>query len=300
MARTSIAAILGVKDEEQIIEANIEHLRLIGIEEIIVRDYSSTDLTVQILAGMERRGEIRVEYVDDLDPNGPDELTEVVRLAHSCDSEWVLVLDADEFPIVQEQDLRTHPELLSDDHDFVRLLRRNVASGSSGLKINLPPSGQSLEEFDVIPRPIKDYWRDLDIQRANSWIRANIEPRTIGRRSCIRNVWSGLHEMRGESTGLERHLTSRTMFMAHLPFSTFDRFERKVRNIEKVIEAHWQWFSGPVGHHWKRWRQCLLDGSLKAEFEAQFFDEASLEKLRAEGALCSAGEFLRMLQDGRL
>ena len=47
--RLRIAAILGVKDEVELIEGTIAHLRAIGVELIVVWDVNSTDGTQDIL-----------------------------------------------------------------------------------------------------------------------------------------------------------------------------------------------------------------------------------------------------------
>jgi glycosyltransferase involved in cell wall biosynthesis len=46
---TRIAAFLGVKNEVEIIEQSIAHLRSIGVDHIMVCDMSSTDGTAEIL-----------------------------------------------------------------------------------------------------------------------------------------------------------------------------------------------------------------------------------------------------------
>jgi len=45
----TIAAFLGVKDEVELIERSILHLRAIGVDKIIVCDMVSTDSTLEIL-----------------------------------------------------------------------------------------------------------------------------------------------------------------------------------------------------------------------------------------------------------
>ena len=60
----TIAAILGVKDEVELIEASITHLRQIGVDYITVSDYGSTDGTLDVLEALRRAGDVSVLHVD--------------------------------------------------------------------------------------------------------------------------------------------------------------------------------------------------------------------------------------------
>ena len=60
----SIAAVLGVKDEVELVAASIAHLRRIGVEQIIVSDYGSTDGTLDVLEAQCRVGDVSVMHVD--------------------------------------------------------------------------------------------------------------------------------------------------------------------------------------------------------------------------------------------
>src|SRR3712207_3840993 len=94
----AIAAILGVKDEVEIIGASIEHLRRIGVDQICVVDYGSTDGTLDIVEAQRRHGDVSLSHVDpdivvDYDASSAHDLA----IARGTGAEWVLVLDADEF-----------------------------------------------------------------------------------------------------------------------------------------------------------------------------------------------------------
>ena len=58
------AALLGVKDEVELIGACVAQLRNIGVDQIIVSDYGSTDGTLDILADESRCGDLVLESVD--------------------------------------------------------------------------------------------------------------------------------------------------------------------------------------------------------------------------------------------
>ena len=120
------AALLGVKDEVELIGACVAQLRSIGVDQIIVSDYGSTDGTLDILADERRCGDLVVESVDvstiaDFDSWSIRE----IALARSTGADWVLFLDADEFCIPASGTLRDCRRL--DEADVLSVDRFNVA-----------------------------------------------------------------------------------------------------------------------------------------------------------------------------
>src|SRR5688572_15242144 len=92
------AALLGVKDEVELIRPCVAHLRHIGVDQIIVSDYGSTDGTLEILADEQRAGDLVLESVDVLTVADYEQWSVRERaLAESTGADWVLFLDADEF-----------------------------------------------------------------------------------------------------------------------------------------------------------------------------------------------------------
>jgi glycosyltransferase involved in cell wall biosynthesis len=93
-----IAALVGVKDEVEIIGASITHLRQIGVDHILVSDAGSTDGTLDVLETERRAGDVVVTHVDPAEIVDYDtESARAVELARSSGADWVLIMDADEF-----------------------------------------------------------------------------------------------------------------------------------------------------------------------------------------------------------
>ena len=79
----------------------------------------------------------------------------------------------------------------------------------------------------------------------------------------------------------------------HVPFSTFDRFVRKIENAKSVIALHGDAFPGFTAWHWKRWIELLDKGDLAREFTHQRLGPAETELWTGRGAICEVGRYLR-------
>jgi hypothetical protein len=89
-----------VRDEEDVLEANLRFHRALGVEFFIVTDNGSVDGTGEILERYERAGLAHVisEPADEMSSRGDEWLTRMARLAsEEYDADWILHNDADEF-----------------------------------------------------------------------------------------------------------------------------------------------------------------------------------------------------------
>src|SRR3974390_1036225 len=87
-----------VRDEEDIVRANIEFHLAQGVDFILATDNLSQDRTADILLEYERAG--RMEYVREIDDTYVQHIwvTRMARRAHvEYGADWVINCDADEF-----------------------------------------------------------------------------------------------------------------------------------------------------------------------------------------------------------
>jgi len=95
-------AYLGVKDEVELIEGTIAHLRALGVELIIACDMGSTDGTLEVLAKHQaEQGFVLAHNSDELPPDVW--LENNVRLVRQADVDWMIFLDADEYWIPAQE-----------------------------------------------------------------------------------------------------------------------------------------------------------------------------------------------------
>ena len=150
------AALVGVKDEVELIGACISHLRHIGVDQIVVSDYGSTDGTLDILADESRAADLSVRSVDvSTVPDYDRWSVREVVLADLTRADWVLFLDADEFWIPASGALRDTCHLL--DADVLSVERFNIALTSQQQSM---PVGAWLEEPSR-PPVVHDFSRRL-------------------------------------------------------------------------------------------------------------------------------------------
>ncbi len=89
---------LVVRDEEEILEANLDFHLAAGVELVLVADHRSEDRTPEILESYRRRGAVRVFREEAEFVPQQEWQTRMARLAFSDHgADWVLLGDADEF-----------------------------------------------------------------------------------------------------------------------------------------------------------------------------------------------------------
>jgi glycosyltransferase involved in cell wall biosynthesis len=281
-----IAAILGVKDERELLPDCIGQLRRIGVDHIEAIDAGSTDGSIEWLAAREREGELGLHHFSDQDPDadGWDRLN--VDLARSTGADWVLFLDADEFWIPASGHLRDCAGFAQ--ADVLQVHRYNVPLGPGGLLTIDGASPRGAEGLQLIVAPVPDFRARLDGDDPMPWIRGVPMPKVATRAEFLANIDYGGHDVHTPDGAEVRRVWAKDLVIAHLPFTTRARFARKVDNIRRVFAVHDAYFGEHLAWHWRRW--IALDGahSVDAEFARQAFDAATLARLRAEGAIRDA------------
>jgi glycosyltransferase involved in cell wall biosynthesis len=288
----SIAVILGVKDELDLVRPSIEHLERMGVREIVVIDAMSTDGTQDVLEELRKAGRIRLHFHDNTTVDDRTDRENVQAMIEACQAEWLLILDADEFVLTDVESLLALPEIRSNALDLITLPRRNVVLGSRGPCMPLPPVRLSLEQTLVVAEPIFDFWADPVGALQTPWIFSGVMPRMLARREVVHGVKGGAHDV--ECGDGARRGVARSAFVAHLPFTTFARFERKVGNIGQLIENHPDDFVDN-SMHWVRWHRIHREGRLREDYDRQVLDGAQLQAMQDDGRVASARAFLDRL-----
>jgi glycosyltransferase involved in cell wall biosynthesis len=101
--------VLIVRDERDILEANLRYHHAVGVDRFVVTDNGSTDETPEILARFAKAGLVHV--IDEPEDNYYEQernwLTRMARIAATeLQADWVLYGDADEFWLPAEGSLR--------------------------------------------------------------------------------------------------------------------------------------------------------------------------------------------------
>lgn len=281
-----IAAHIGVKDEATLIGPCIEHLRRIGVETFIVCDMASTDGTREILRCLEGP-EFRV--IDSSNSESPDTWNRINADAiASCGADFVLAIDADEFPLPRSGDLRAD----LDDADIIQLPRYNTVLGREGLLLPLPCTARDYPHTRLIAKSLPKFRDRLAEDPALAWIRFVPLPKIAVRPEFVAGIKDGMHDVVPHPGQAPRRAVSANIIIAHAALTSFDRFARKVENIRGMFAALDSQLAANFGWHWRRWVDLADRGCLREEFGNSVMSDDDILRLEQEGIIRSAADLL--------
>jgi hypothetical protein len=285
-----IVASVGVKDEAELIERTIAHLRAIGVDLIIVCDKYSTDGTAELLQSYSSADDLWFFQMSDQETYERFVGT-TLEWVNRSEADWVIFLDADEFPIAASGSLKDCAAL--EQADVVQVDRFNIPLGIDGplMPADLVPS--HYEQLLLVAGFIPDFWNHLEKNPQTSWMRSRVAPRVLARPERIKGLVLGAHDIVPTDQAPLRRSTPSDLLVAHLPFTTPARFARKVANIRSVLTTHDELFGEDAALHWRRWAALPDRGSLDEEFDRMIFDASTIAELREQGAIRSAADLFR-------
>jgi glycosyltransferase involved in cell wall biosynthesis len=285
-----IAAHLGVKDEAELVQRTIAHLRAIGVDLIIAVDSYSTDGTAEILESYRSEDDFWLIQMSDLEPDGPERawLRKNLELVQQAEADWVIFLDADEFWVPASGSLRECAAL--PDHDLLSVDRFNIALGPDGPMMPDELVPRRYDELLLFVEPVPDLRNRLQAGHDTPWIRGVPAPKIMVRPGRIRELIDGMHDAVANADAPLRRTKPRDLLITHLPFTTRARFRRKVDNARKVVRVHDEYLGEHLAWHWRRWVELAREGRIDEEFDRQHLSAAALATMRASGAVHSAAE----------
>lgn len=289
-----VAAIVGVKDECDLIKPCLERLWSIGVGPILVVDDHSSDGTLNVIDNLSSRSPAplaRTTFAHDFGQNlriDGDVFGPFMR-QHSPD--WLLFIDADEFPICVNNDL---PAILANSATPVLSIERfNVPLTNDPF---IPAHGAGSDVFlraplitsrEVLNRTL------LEETPGHRWIMHRILPKLVCRPEQVAHLGSGWHSVTDSSgQSIPAHAADGVVIV-HVPMTTPERFVRKVDNAREFFRRWADHYPGEAAWHWKRWVDLADRGLLAAEFEAQRMDESTLMQLTERGAIARADAVLK-------
>jgi hypothetical protein len=279
-----IAALLSVKDEIELIERSIAHLRAIGVDLTIAVDMYSTDGTAELLR--ERSSDDDLWFVQMSDRAGQEAWNRrYLELAREADADWVMFLDGDELPVPASGSLKDCASL--DGADVLEIDRFNVPLTPDGPAIpdHLVPSTYQNLLLLVATMPFqKSVRRKPDLP----WIRTKVFSRIMVRPGTIAGVGIAAHRAVPAGEAPLHLSTPADLLIAHLPFTTRRRFRRKVENVRALLAVHDELFGKWKALHWRRWVALADRGALDEEFDRMIFDGETIAELRDRQEVRSA------------
>lgn len=283
-----IAAHLGVKDEVELIEPCIDHLRAIGVDLIIACDMGSTDGTYEILEKHRSDDGLWAYRVTELDPDTEETWTRAaMALIKSAKADWAFFLDADEFWIPASGCLKQCRALAEADALSVPRYSIPLAPGGPAMPNLLVP--ERYEDLLLIVEAIPDFEVNLRENVVASVVHI-VDDKVMARPECIAGVTTGGHGTIPINSMPPRQMRPDDLVIAHLPLTTRPRFRRKINNIRGSFRMRERFWAHHGAWHWRRWLALADQGRLDEEFDRNVYDWQTISAMRAEGVIRSAAE----------
>lgn len=242
-----LAMTLLVRDEEDIVAANIEHHLARGVNLIVATDNGSVDATLEILRGYEAQGVLRLlhEPTDDY-----SQFRWVTRMARMCaeeGAEWVINCDADEFWWPRDTpDLKHALARVRGEVGVIRVPRHNF-----------PPRPEDARPFFE-----RMTLRDLDSRNSRG---RPLPPKAAHRADPAVNVGMGNHRVDGPRLG--GMTKSNDIEILHFPMRTYEQFENKIMKGGRALAANTALPPG-AGGTWRSLYGLFQEGRLREHYDA--------------------------------
>lgn len=253
-----------VRDEQDIIRANIEYHLDQGVDYIIATDNRSVDATAGILKEFEAKGLLRYIFEGSDDYSQHAWVTRMARMARTeYGADWVINNDADEFWWPLQGDLKETFEQLPSSIDLVRASRHNFVM---------------VEESD---RP---FWsRMIYRERASLNPLGRPLPPKVAHRGCENVIVSqGNHEVQGLD---DAQSTDGLIEILHYPIRSYRQIENKIAKGGAAYQRNKD-LPASIGETWRKLFEDLQrDASLGGYYDDNFYGEQRLAQGLASGEI---------------
>jgi hypothetical protein len=278
------AAVIGHADDPDLLRTCIVHHLGIGIERIFVALNDSdpgSPKVVDCFAGDDR---VRGAYVGTFAAD-PFEFfsAAIAPIREWCAPEWLIFLDTDEFWLPLREQIGGVRSL--EQHDLLQVSRFNAPAllnaGHDGVSVVLPPTKATL----VFGDPQGSY-SDLREEGA-SWGQTRVAPKIMVRPELVARIARGAHG----ALALDRPfriLEPDDLLIVHVPFTSRERFRRKLAAIRTRLRSYGSRFAPGEATHWKDWMLLETEPAIEEEFKRQAVDAQDIDRLVSTGALVTA------------
>jgi glycosyltransferase involved in cell wall biosynthesis len=290
-----VTAHLGVIDEVELIGPAIDHLYKIGVDHVICFDMGSKDGTLDVI---ERYRGPEFELVRLANSTPWDELRQrTVESIKRSSADWALLLDADEFWLPATGSIKDCVALA--EQDIVTVPRFNVALTDTGLAMPDDPGPEDYDQILLYARPFPHFRAHLLVHPETPWIRGVPGPKVMARTALIDSVTMGRHDVVSADGQRTRRSKAADVVIAHVPFSSRDRFERRVANISEFFVQNENYLNEAQGWHWRRLYRLARQGRTGEEYEHQIVDRLRLDALVKSGAVSTVSQLLSLKDPSR-
>jgi len=251
-----LALTLVVRDEEDILAANLDYHLAQGVDVILAIDHGSSDSTPEILSDYERTGRVHSFRDESRAHDQASRVNGLLRIAaESHGADWVIHCDADEFWLPAAGSLRDVFAAVPDRYGYLIVARNNFLA--------LPEDGRPFHQRLIVR------------ERRSLNIRGEVlEPKVAQRPAAAAAVAPGNHDL--EAPVMDPAPDIGAVDVGHYPMRSFEQFERKVVNTGIGYELLQDRAEG-VGQDQLELLRMQRSGALRSYYDAQAVDENRLE-----------------------
>ena len=258
-----------VRDEEDVIEANLAHHFGQGVDFVIATDNGSVDGTVAILEAEVRAGRLRLIHEPEDTYDQHRWVTRIARLAATDHgATWVINNDADEFWFARDGDLAS--TLASTDADIVVAQRFNLVARPEGVPMTI---------------------RQATPRQHPGLGDGPLPPKVAHRASPEIRVLQGNHEVEGLTGGT---VDDGRIEILHAPVRSYAQFANKIAKGGAAYERN-QELPKEVGHQWRRLHAHQEAGTFDEEWQKLLLSDEEVAAGLADGTLVEDTRLLDLL-----
>lgn len=245
----NIVGTLLVRDEADIIAANIEHQLSQGVQAIVLTNNGSIDATREIATSYKQ-----VVKIFDEPELTYHQMTWVTRMAHwineNLKADWIFHCDADEFWY---------------GLDFLKQVPENIFMVKSCSSIH-PQQGDGTTCKNFVPvEDLQDSIFEPEKMLYYHWSTGDRVMRgckIVHRPDSKIQIRQGNHDAWIDG---RKQICTKQITINHYPVRSYAHFERKVINGGSAYRA--SGLSIDQGHHWRRWYDAWETGNLREHYE---------------------------------
>jgi hypothetical protein len=279
-----IVACIGFSDEGSLLFDCVGHMFSIGVDAVIVGHMSRSEAdSARLRTQFDGRTDVALLQFRQTDAKAfeyPQAMLACAQRHFAPD--WLLFGDADEFWIPRGGSLRAL--LDSARYDVLQVPRFNLAleGGLDGpvARDLRHPEGPLM--FVGGPANKPELMAGAPDHR---WIAGGVHRKVLARAAMTAQLTLGMHDVVPPPGTEPLRAVASDLVIAHLPFTTLERFRCKVQGIREIFRYHGHRLNANDAWHWRRWLELEDAGRLDEEFRHQVLAPETLEQWRAEGLL---------------
>lgn len=266
-----------VRDEEDIVAANLSYHLSRGVDHVIVTNNRSVDGTREILQEFARSGQVTVIDEEEDDFSQSRWVTRMARLAEKMGADWVINNDADELWWPVEGDLKSALAAEPSHYGCVAVERLNA----------LPLRSLTGHPFEAL--------RFRAVESVNA-LRQRLPPKVAHRAVADVCVQQGNHSAHAPSLG--RSVSTSRIVISHFPCRSYSQFERKIESGGAACLRNTALSRGDCAT-WRLLYERLCNGTLRDWYEElRHADDPGLAEWIAQGKVVEDSRLAAYLRRG--